>query len=431
MKTLRKRSLIRRSAFLLALVALTTLLSFLTSTTADAATAVWSRGTGAPLGVVQTPQPRDVSRVVMNEAGYAAQIAPLPGNTISYDQSTDGGVASGVQRTKEIPADQFVVETGYSQGAVVAGDIATEVVEQGIRPADSIRVDVDSDPRMRGTGFEVVMQPYGPFLAPMGATMGGEREDVGVSYYGDCTRYDMVCNMEDPLRNPLGAIASVKGYLDGYHGMYGPNDVPDRVACYEENYCVGINEARNPLATGAEQIIGGPITPQAEDFIKAIAPSTDPGSRDLASPDMAEVVTAGINMVGAAMGQPNIVPELSTPDLGTNMGNGGNPIMEQAALIIDQFVTQAPEPVQQIVEQVQQYIAPPVQSAPEPAYSAPVEQWTAPAPVQEWVNSGIQQLESFANSVQTPAVGNAAPAAPVVPQMPDLGAMAASFFGGV
>ncbi|RYX79023.1 PE-PPE domain-containing protein [bacterium] len=396
-------------------------------------TELYSRGTGGTPGVVQTPLAHNVGKVVMNDQGYPAEIMPLPGATHTYDQSTKGGIVNGVERIKDMREPIMIVCGGYSQGARVAGDVCTEAVKQGVRSADDVKIYVESDPRMRGTGFEVVMQKYGPFTTGlMGATMNGERKDVGIAYNARCARYDAVCSMEDPLTNPLGAAASLTGFLTGYHGTSaGVNNLPRHTVCYEPDYCVEIIETEHPFSKLAEQGMQGPITPQADAFIKAIAPSTDPGSRDLASPDMLEVATTGINMVSAAMGGGDVVPTMEMPKLGVDMsnGNGGNPmdqltqaaapLMEQAAPVIDQLVSQAPPEVQQFVAPIVEQFVP--QSAPEPAYSAP-------APAQDFV----QQVQDVVSSFTTPAVGNvAAPAAPAMPAMPDLGAMAASFLGGV
>lgn len=159
---------------------------------------------------------------------YTAQFRNMNAqHEMSYDDSRN----QGFERMKEelrsmhekCPATSFIL-TGFSQGAVITGDLAGEIGNgRGPVPADRVLgVSLIADGRqeldkgklvgaqgIRGTGAEIALNPVSGLIQPIvpGATMRGPRPD-GFGELNDrvnnyCAPADLICDAPADLGNAL------------------------------------------------------------------------------------------------------------------------------------------------------------------------------------------------------------------------------------
>lgn len=157
----------------------------------------------------------DASRVEVYTVPYTAQFHnPLSGdNQISYNDSRAEGTRAAVKAMTDMsdkcPLTSYVL-VGFSQGAVIAGDIASDV-GNGRGPVDEdlvLGVTLIADGRrQQGVGQDVGPNPPGqgaeitlhevPVLSTMGLTMTGERPggfgDLNGRTNEICGQGDLIC----------------------------------------------------------------------------------------------------------------------------------------------------------------------------------------------------------------------------------------------
>ena len=177
---------------------------------------------------------------------YTAQFRNINSqNEMSYDDSRNEGTAKMneelINTHNECPATEFII-VGFSQGAVIAGDVAAQIgSEQGVIPADSVRgVALIADGRREpgvgqfpgtfvdGIGAEVTLQPLNLLVQPIvpGATMRGGRVG-GFGVLNDrvqdiCAPNDAICDAPVNVGNALDrALAMVSA--NGVHALYATN----------------------------------------------------------------------------------------------------------------------------------------------------------------------------------------------------------------
>ncbi|MEE4022413.1 PE-PPE domain-containing protein [Gordonia sp. PKS22-38] len=202
-------------------------------------------------GGVSPPKAYKVIRVY-----YPTTLWPL--GALGYDQSVAAGEAAtkkAIATYQQECAGNPIVVTGYSQGARVAGDVLSDigngrvgkidiadtpddsdddveiqrylVDEQGNvvldsngKPIPSISGELYSDPRRDGTidgeGVELALPGIFPGLTMSGARDGGFG-DVPVTSV--CVEGDGICDVPDPVHDPIGAIDALVGYFTK-HGYY-------------------------------------------------------------------------------------------------------------------------------------------------------------------------------------------------------------------
>lgn len=364
-----------------------------------AAPVIYSRGTHAPAGQVPVALIPEETREVFS-SDYPAQFGAILGDQISYLESARMGVEEGVAQATAIHGP--VILSGHSQGAVVAGDTAEALHQQGGKPDDEITFNVFSDPRLTGTGAEIVLQKYSSLLAPLtGGQMRGERLMGDIQGVSTCRRGDGICNMEDPAVNPLGTACGLVGYATGYHN-YGGNEPTRDVQ--RGNTLVRIIDAPNPCIPAAENLIGGPVTPEFGEFVEAIAPLSDPGSPELSSPDLGEVAVTAANAAAAGLNIPARVPDLpEVSDLGFDQSYVDNGLAQ-----VEEFANNAAPQLANVVEQaapiIEQAVEQFTQNAPAQNYTAPVANYDAPAAPAQQITDLATQVAPAAAPVINDAV---------------------------
>lgn len=160
-------------------------------------------GTGGDKGTLEALQPGSV------HVATPLQIWPLPGHTLSYNDSVALGTADTIatlEQTRAACPDSHVTLTGYSQGARIAGDVLVE------RPELADEGVLVSDPRRAGSGIETQL----PGIALMGADFEGEREPFTVPVTSQCIAGDPICdlNLYAPVDSSLGYMEKHGAYVD-------------------------------------------------------------------------------------------------------------------------------------------------------------------------------------------------------------------------
>lgn len=136
-------------------------------------------------------------------------IAGVAGWTENYDDS----VATGRDRLRTRIAEQErqcastrYILLGYSQGARIVGDVASEIDTRSDGVRDRTEVFLYADPRQPGTGIEVALAGEKP---TRGITFSGERPPFRVvDVRWICHPTDGVCDAREPL-----GVDTVVGYL--------------------------------------------------------------------------------------------------------------------------------------------------------------------------------------------------------------------------
>jgi hypothetical protein len=176
---------------------------------------------------------------------YIAQFhRPLSGdNDVDYDVSrrngTDATRTAVADMSRKCPLTSYVI-IGFSQGAVIGGDIAGDIGNgRGPVAADRVLgvtlisdgrrepgVGRDVDPKPEGEGAEITLHGV-PFIPP-GMTMTGRR-DGGFGALSDrtfeiCAEGDLICAAPTEAFNPLNLPGTLKILMGGagepVHAMY-------------------------------------------------------------------------------------------------------------------------------------------------------------------------------------------------------------------
>lgn len=171
-----------------------------------------------------------------------------------YDQSREEGITTLETEMRDVhrecPLTDYIL-TGFSQGAVIVGDVANKIgTGNGPVPAERIRgVAMIADGRrepgvgqhvgnpVNGVGAEIALQPLNLLIQGIvpGATMRGPRPG-GFGTLNDrafeiCAPDDAVCDAPREIGNAMGrAVEMVQA--NGVHSVYGtnPNVIPDTTA---------------------------------------------------------------------------------------------------------------------------------------------------------------------------------------------------------
>lgn len=171
-------------------------------------------------------------------------------NEMTYDASRNEGTSTLEGELRHMndvcPATDYIL-TGFSQGAVIVGDIANKIGQgHGAVPADKIRgVALVADGRrepgvgqvpgnpVAGVGAEVALEPLNLLVQPVvpGATMRGPRPggfgELQDRTYDICAPDDSICDAPRDVGNAL-ARAQELAAANGIHAQYAtnPNVIP-------------------------------------------------------------------------------------------------------------------------------------------------------------------------------------------------------------
>lgn len=173
---------------------------------------------------------------------YVAQFrnpTNLGDRQVNYDvsraQGYDRARAKIVDVHQRCGLTSFVL-LGFSQGAVIAGDLATQIGnDRGVVPADQvIGVGLIADgrrepgqaqsvgPDPKGVGAEVALGAFGGIVG--GTTMTGSRPggfgDLKDRTYSLCAPGDLICD-SPTIANPIEGLSKIAGALNNpIHAMY-------------------------------------------------------------------------------------------------------------------------------------------------------------------------------------------------------------------
>lgn len=151
---------------------------------------------------------------------YSASISPYPGDPVSLDDSVAEGISALDTAVKEFHgtcAASRITITGYSQGAIVAGDELAALSESDTVPHDRINGVLYGDPRRPGVdggpgGIETNLPTFLP-----GMTMKGPRGFGDLTVKEICNTNDGICYSENMITKPACFANGVVGYFTGDH----------------------------------------------------------------------------------------------------------------------------------------------------------------------------------------------------------------------
>ena len=200
----------------------------------------------------------DPAKVKVWTVPYVAQFRNINDQKqMSYDDSRKQGLGRVVgemqKMNSECPATKFVL-AGFSQGAVIAGDLASNIgngqgpVDPSLVAGVALIADGRQEPQHgelvgnkanRGIGAEVTLHPVNALVQPIvpGATMRGGRPDgfgaLDARVMNFCAPGDTVC---DAPRHIGDALSRAREYaeMNGIHAHYDTNrDVVDGMTAPE------------------------------------------------------------------------------------------------------------------------------------------------------------------------------------------------------
>ncbi|MGY0502573.1 cutinase family protein [Nocardia sp. FBN12] len=194
------------------------------------------------------------SRLEVYTVPYVAQfsnpIAIPPDGQASYNNSRTEGTARATdvlaQRHKECPLTNFVI-AGFSQGAVIAGDVAAQigagngpipeanvlgvtVIADGRRTATGPGQPTEiGDPPPTGEGAEVALKGVNvPGISMTGPRPGGFGT-LAPKVNSICAPGDMICDAPRQALNPVNALGSLAALIrsagNPVHALYASNTV--------------------------------------------------------------------------------------------------------------------------------------------------------------------------------------------------------------
>ncbi|OZM71548.1 hypothetical protein CFN78_20140 [Amycolatopsis antarctica] len=157
--------------------------------------------------------------VAFTKVEYSASIAPLPGNPISMDDSVAEGIGNLDRAVRDFHGacgGAQITISGYSQGAIVAGDVLNALSADTVIPHGQVNGVLYGDPRRPSDNGPGGIEGNIPTIIP-GLSMKGERGFGDIAVHEICNKNDTICFSENPITNLLGFANGVVGYLSGDH----------------------------------------------------------------------------------------------------------------------------------------------------------------------------------------------------------------------
>ncbi len=361
------------------------------------------------------------NRVLINSP---AQIAPVPGDTVTLNESARIG-AEGTYNAVKAAGGRPVEIVGFSEGtqgaAIAANRLAAE--NGGVTPSN-VDVALIGGPNNANSGFfnNPLVKATSPIFDAFGIdTKAGEIPAGAVSYGkpGDFWANGGSLNPVSELGKGLGTA------FGGTHGYSTAELMNPLNTSFVGEDGVTYVTVHDPLSGygHAAQANGMLWSPEAERFVDAIGPEGEIG-KSAPQPNLIGAVSAAADLAESTAKFYNIpldipnIPDFQIPaPLPVENAPAGNGLAGQVQNFVEQFNVPAPAPVE---------AAPVPAPMPNPVeqWTAPVqdfvEQWTTPTPAEvaaepAYVPPVFEQVEQvFDNFVpETPA---AQPVAPVFEQ---------------
>lgn len=232
---------------------------------ATTGTTYWYQGTGDTIATPQyvTDDASDDDTDVVNmsgDRGWKADFAPVQGKT-KADDSVASGVALGAPSVKQDLEDgKRVVIKGFSLGSLAAGDLGVYLAKEGV-DISNMKFTLISDGHTPETGALVVLQPLKPIMGLIGITPGPrEIPSVGLWEY-QCINGDAICDLPDPLRDPVTALDNLVGYFTKHGGVdpkynYANLDQLESRTYVEDNVVTTVYDAPRSIPRVVELLTG-------------------------------------------------------------------------------------------------------------------------------------------------------------------------------
>lgn len=197
----------------------------------------------------------DINHVRVWTLPYTAQFKSIQSRgEMSYDDSRNEGTHRLNAELKFVaetcPSTQFIL-AGFSQGAVIVGDIASDIGNhRGVIPPERLRgavmiadgrrenaIGINPGVTLNGIGAEIALHPLNSVVQAVvpGATMRGVR-DGGFGAVADraieiCAPDDSICDAPPNVGDALGRARELVE-ANGVHAMYAtnPNVIPGTTA---------------------------------------------------------------------------------------------------------------------------------------------------------------------------------------------------------
>lgn len=167
-------------------------------------------------------------------AGYAAVpvpyqdgVFPVPGVMLGLDEAVAGGqraLSAAIHAYHDRCPGSRIVVTGFSEGAVVAGNEINALAHSNYMRHDLVTGVLYGDPRRpfgnggRG-GVAGGIETNLPTLIP-GITMQGPNNFGDIAVREVCNENDGICNSTNMITNAAAFANGIAGYATGAHGYY-------------------------------------------------------------------------------------------------------------------------------------------------------------------------------------------------------------------
>lgn len=158
----------------------------------------------------------------LDSSRYEARVVPYPatfgGDELSYEVSRTAGARALYEALDALPSGTPVVLSGYSQGAVIAGDVAAEIAREQMFQYNIVACALIADGyRPGGVGLSVNL--HNMVGISEGYGIAGERwVNAGHPTFWVSAWGDPICSL--PAGNPLRSVAD----LVGWYSLKSPAD---------------------------------------------------------------------------------------------------------------------------------------------------------------------------------------------------------------
>ncbi len=382
--------------------------------TASTEKVYWYQGRGVP---IDAPRPNDVA--VVKDLNGSGDFAPVQGLR-TMDQSVATNVAVSVPVIQQDLAEgNTVVLDGYSLGALSVTETANALAASG---ADMSDVDVYrfAYGGTANTGALEMLQPLAPALSLIGITPGGDNgSSSGARFVDHCIEGDFICHARDPFKDPVGFVDSLIGFHTFHNGTDPLNNYSNlqnmqKTTTQEGNVTTEVyTPSRSAIVSLLSQ--GGiQVTPEVERVIDAFILSKG-------GPGQVQTYKSLPEAIAEASGAPlseqtiELLDAINPKNVEATLSGGNDFNLD--GILPSLNIGDAQEATESGGASASDL------SAVAPIADAALDTFTDGTPAQEWIDQGIETLNTFANggvvdslpALQEPVVTDTAlPVAPVL-----------------